>query len=52
MTRDGERCAQFGQFRRIDAAFKAGNLDALRAAVGDPAIVPNGPMPLVVGPCL
>ena len=27
-------------------------MTALRAAVGDPDIVPNGPMPLTVGPCL
>ncbi len=37
---------------RIDAAFKAGDLDALRAAVDDPAVIPNGPMPLAIGPCL
>ena len=40
------------QFRRIDAAFHAGDLAALRAAVDDPANVPNGPMPLAIGPCL
>jgi ankyrin repeat protein len=37
---------------RIDAAFRAGDLAALRAAVEDPANVPNGPMPLAIGPCL
>jgi hypothetical protein len=37
---------------RIDAAFRTGDLEALRAAVEDPAIVPNGPMPLAIGPCL
>jgi len=37
---------------RIDAAFRAGDLAALRAAVDDPDIVPNGPMPLAIGPCL
>jgi uncharacterized protein len=37
---------------RIDAAFRAGDLAALRAAVEDPAHVPNGPMPLAIGPCL
>jgi uncharacterized protein len=41
-----------GQFRTIDAAFRAGDLAALRAAVDDPAVVPNGPMPLEIGPCL
>jgi ankyrin repeat protein len=40
------------RFRKIDAAFKAGDLDALRAAVEDPAVIPNGPMPLAIGPCL
>lgn len=37
---------------RIDAAFKAGDLDALRAAVDDPSVIPNGLMPLAIGPCL
>lgn len=37
---------------RIDAAFRAGDLAALRAAVEDPGAVPNGPMPLAIGPCL
>jgi len=37
---------------KIDAAFRAGDLAALRAAVEDPAQVPNGPMPLAIGPCL
>lgn len=37
---------------RIDAAFRAGDLAALRAAVEDPETVPNGPMPLAIGPCL
>jgi ankyrin repeat protein len=44
--------AEHEQFRRIDAAFKAGDLAALRAAVDDPAMVPNGTMPLSIGPCL
>jgi ankyrin repeat protein len=37
---------------KIDAAFRAGDLSALRAAVEDPGNVPNGPMPLAIGPCL
>jgi len=37
---------------KIDAAFRAGDLAALRAAVEDPAAVPNGPMPLAIGQCL
>lgn len=40
------------QLDRIDAAFAAGDLAALRAAVDDPSIVPNGPMPPAIGPCL
>jgi hypothetical protein len=52
MTSDEERCAEAEKFRRIDAAFHAGDLEALRAAVDDPAAVPNGPMPLTIGSCL
>lgn len=44
--------AEHEQFRKIDVAFKAGDLAALRSAVDDPAMVPNGPMPLSIGPCL
>jgi ankyrin repeat protein len=40
------------QFQRIDAAFRGGDLEALRAAVDDPSDIPNGPMPLAIGPCL
>lgn len=40
------------RFRRIDAAFRAGDLAALRATVEDPENVPNGPMPLAIGLCL
>jgi ankyrin repeat protein len=52
MTSDPERCAAFARFRRIDAAFRAGDLTALRAAVDDPADVPNGHVPESIGPCL
>jgi ankyrin repeat protein len=52
MTRDEERCAEHARFQRIDAAFRAGDLTALLAAVEDPGSVPNGPMPLTIGPCL
>ena len=38
--------------QKIDAAFRAGDLEALRAAVEDPEIIPNGAMPLAIGPCL
>src|SRR4029078_9673482 len=33
-------------------AFDAGDLDALRAALDDPAVIPNGPLPLGIGHCL
>ncbi len=49
---DDERCREHERFRTIDAAFREGNLEALRAAVEDPGNVPNGPMPLTIGPCL
>ena len=52
MKSDAERCAEHERFKKIDAAFRAGDLVALRAAVDDPDIVPNGPMPLAIGPCL
>lgn len=52
MKPDAERCAEYEKFKRIDAAFRAGDLAALRAAVDDSASVPNGPMPLTIGPCL
>ena len=47
-----DRCEEARKFQRIDDAFKSGDLEALRAAVEDPAVIPNGPMPLVIGPCL
>jgi ankyrin repeat protein len=49
---DEDRCAEYRRFMRISAAFRAGDLEALLAAVEDPAVVPNGPMPLAIGPCL
>jgi ankyrin repeat protein len=52
MTSDADRCAEYQKFRSIDAAFRAGDLAALRAAVDDPSSVPNGPMPLPIGACL
>jgi ankyrin repeat protein len=47
-----ERSADHERFRAIDAAFREGDLYALRRAVDDPASVPNGPMPLAFGSCL
>lgn len=40
------------QIVQIDAAFQAGDLAALRAAVDSPAAIPNGPMPVAIGRCL
>ena len=52
MPTDEERCAEARKFQRIDDAFKKGDLEALRAAVDDPAVVPNGLMPITIGSCL
>jgi len=45
-------CGDAERVRRIDGAFRAGDLEALRAAVDDSAAVPNGAMPLAIGSCL
>ena len=47
-----ERCAEAKRFQQIDNAFRKGDLKALRAAVEDPALVPNGRMPDAIGNCL
>jgi uncharacterized protein len=52
MATEEERCKEAKQFQRIDDAFHRGDLDGLRAAVDDPAVVPNGRMPDTVGTCL
>src|SRR5579872_4014165 len=52
METQEERCARAKQLRLIDDAFRRGDLEALRAAVDDPAAVPNGPMPITIGSCL
>ena len=52
MASEDERCAEAKKFQRIDDAFRRGDLDGLRAAVDDPAVVPNGRMPDTIGPCL
>ena len=52
MPSEEERCAEAKKLQQIDAAFYAGDLHALRAAVDDPAIVPNGRMPDTIGSCL
>ena len=52
MKSNSERCAEYEKFKKIDAAFRVGDLNALRAAVDDPNSVPNGPMPLTIERCL
>ncbi len=52
MKSDAERCEESERFKKIDAAFRNGDLAALRASVHEPDCVPNGPMPLAVGHCL
>ena len=52
MTVEEDRCRKWERFRRIDAAFRAGDLAALQAAVDDPAVVPNGAFPPGIGLCL
>ena len=52
MSREASDDCDDEQFLRIDAAFRAGSLSALRAAVSDPDVIPNGPMPIDIGPCL
>ncbi len=52
MSTEEERCAEAKKLQRIDDAFRKGDLDGLRAAVDDPAAVPNGRMPDTVGTCL
>jgi len=52
MATEEERRAEAARLRRIDGAFRSGDLDALRAGVGDPGAVPNGRMPDGIGSCL
>ena len=52
MTSEEERCEEARRFQRLDDAFRRGDLEALRAAVDDPAVIPNGQMPLTIGSCL
>lgn len=52
MTNDERRCIEAKRFARIDAAFRGGDLEALRAAVDDPSLVPNGHLGLAIGSCL
>jgi hypothetical protein len=52
MATEKERCAEAKEFQKIDDAFHSGDLEALRAAVDDPSVVPNGHMPDTIGSCL
>jgi uncharacterized protein len=52
MIADRDRCAKYELFQKIDAAFRAGDLAALRAAVDDPASIPNGVISPAIGSCL
>ena len=52
MTTEDARCAEAKKFRQIDDAFRTGDLEALRAAVEDPAAIPNGRLPITIGSCL
>ena len=52
MADEEQRCAEARKVRRVDDAFRQGDLDALRAAVDDPDAIPNGRMPDAIGPCL
>jgi ankyrin repeat protein len=47
-----QRCDEAKRFQQIHDAFKKGDLEALRVAVDDSSVVPNGLMPRVIGSCL
>jgi ankyrin repeat protein len=52
MESDADRRAGSDRIMAIHDAFRRGDLEGLRRAVGDPEVVPNGQMPLAIGPCL
>jgi uncharacterized protein len=52
MASEEERCAAARRFQQINDAFHKGDLEALRAAVDDPAAVPNGRISDAIGSCL
>jgi hypothetical protein len=52
MDHEDDRCAEAKKVQRIDDAFRRGDLEALRAAVDDPSLVPNGRLPHAIGSCL
>jgi ankyrin repeat protein len=49
---DVERCREAEVFRQVDAAFRAGDLEGLRGALGDPAGFPDVRGPITIGHCL
>ena len=49
---DEKRCAEAKKLERIELAFREGSLHDLRAALDDPDALPNGAMPVTIGPCL
>jgi uncharacterized protein len=52
MQGDDERCIAAEKSRRIDDAFRRGDLGALRAAVDDPEVIPNGRVSDTIGHAL
>lgn len=56
VTPGDDRRAIHEECSRIDAAFRAGDVDALRAALGNPVDFPNSPLPIAsfgpAGTCL
>lgn len=52
MASDADRRVESQRVMQIHEAFCRGDLEALRRAVADPEAVPNGQMPLAIGPCL
>ena len=52
MSTEDPRCAEERRLRRIDTAFRTGDLDELSAAVDDPSAIPNGRIHDTIGKCL
>ena len=52
MTGDGDRCREHEVFRQIDAAFRVGDFEGLRAALDRPDAFPNVSGPPMIGHCL
>lgn len=52
MESNDTRCAEHRRLMAVDAAFRNGDLAALRTAVDDPTAIPNGSMPMTIGSCL